>query len=160
MYVSMFQEQFELIQDEKFRDFAVEAVGGVPEDSYTSGDISEIKSTVKYCREICAVLDVDDIVIDMFTVAGLIYLTGKYDYDNGSNTYDIPNPFHMLQARAILSRLQSIIGREQYNNIMLLIESQGGMASPIPQVEPRIEDPVFSWILPIAIHLARTDSGK
>jgi hypothetical protein len=153
----MFQEEFEMIQSEKFREFAVEAVGNMSDDYWTSADIAEIKRTIKISREMCNVLDVDDIVSDMFIVVGLIYLSCKYGIRKESHDAD---PFHMLYVRSALTSLQSIIGREQYNNIMLLIESQGGMASPIPQVEPRIEDPVFSWILPIAIHLARADSGK
>lgn len=150
MYLQKFKDEIEQVVDDKFRDFVVEALTMIEDDYYSETDLVTIKKVVHYSRLMLDVLDADDMIFDIFNVVGLLHLSCKWDLGET----DI---YHMLRVRAAYAPLQSIIGREQYNNILLLIESQEGLHSPIPQVEPRIDDPVYHWILPFAISHARED---
>lgn len=150
MYLQKFTKEIEEIHIEEFRDFAAEAVGLFEDDYFTETDILLIKSTIKYSKRLLRAIEADDIIFDMFTVAGLLYLGCKWDEHEET-------PYHVVKVRAEFLRFQSIIGREKYNDVCLLIESQEGLNSIIPQLEPRLDDSVYSWIFPFAVQLARED---
>jgi hypothetical protein len=138
-------EEFELIQDDKLREFAVEAI------SKTSGDEKDanyLKRIVYYLVEFCEIADVSDAVRDVVIVAGLIHRL---------NLESIHQQLQPQSLRIDLYDLMPLVGRDIYNNIMYLVARQMGFKSIIPEVTPRIEDPIHVWMLPLAIQLAKKD---
>jgi hypothetical protein len=147
-----FKEEIELITDEDYlQEFVKQAFARVPVFQLEE-EVDYVKRVVSNVRAMSEVLDADDKVKDMMITAALLHSICKYDEVDGVKEHDY---IHMFHVRGYLSDLQNIAGRENYNNVMLLIESQGGFNSPIPQVMPRLEDPAHMWILPFAIKLAQ-----
>ena len=130
------RNEIEQIQNDVVRSFAVEALQLL---SHDQEDVGYIKKVVEYLLELSEVIDADDLAKDFIVVSGLLH-------EIGENTMD---------ARIRLTPLMSIIGRENFNNILYLIERQDGFSSPYPEYTPQIDSPVHIWILPMAIKLAK-----
>ncbi len=142
--VHNFQEEFELIGDDKLRDFAVEAVSKMNPDSFTDNDISYIKSVVNYSQSFSDVIEADDPVRDIVTVASLIHYIA---YDG--------TPMFPLATRILLNDIMPKVGRETFENIMFLVERQLGFRTPFPEYQPELNSPVHAWLLPLAIKLSK-----
>jgi hypothetical protein len=148
--LSELSEEFESINDENFRNLAVEGISKTIDE--LEDDIPYIKRVIRIAREMCAVLDADDVIYDIVTTSCILHIVCKYEVDE----HDIRrfDGYHMLKVRGYLMDLLHHVGRDKYNDIMSLIEAQNGFHSVIPQVSPRLEDPCHMWILPMSIHLA------
>jgi hypothetical protein len=156
-YQDEFEEEIILINDEHFSDFAMSALNKVPTFQMDSNDVEHVKRVVKNVVLLSEELDIDTTPRNIFIVAALLHAICKYDeIDEGfdkppSRDYDF---LHMLHVRSYLTDLQHLVGRDNFNDIMLLIESQAGFNSPIPQIMQNADDPAHMWILPFAIKLA------
>lgn len=147
MYVNTFSSVFEKIRSDKLRSFAVDSVNRIPDDSLNESDVRYIQKVIQILILMAKELDVDDIVVDLLIVVGLLHRFG----------FDPTDPLHHLRVRSELEDLMGAIGRDLFNDIMLTIESQYGLRSPIPQVAPKGEDTVFVWLLPLSIRIAKAD---
>ncbi|RPK20013.1 hypothetical protein [Paenibacillus xylanexedens] len=139
-----FQDEFELIGDDNLREFAVEAISKMDPDSFTERDIDYIKKVVQHTQAFCEVVDADDPVRDIVTVASLVHYIA---YDG--------TPMYPLATRIMLNDLMPKIGREAFANIMFLVERQLGFHSPFPEYQPELDSPVHAWLLPLAIKLSK-----
>jgi hypothetical protein len=140
--------EFELIQDDRLREFAVEAISRVPEECGGERVANYIKKVVYYLEEFCEVADADDVVRDMMIVAGLIH---SLEFE--------PVHVHLKpqSLRIYLYDLIPVIGRDTFDNIMFLVSRQMGFQTVYPELTPKIDDPIHVWMLPLAIHLAKKD---
>ena len=150
--LNLLKNEIELILNDELREFAVEAVDKMAKLFVDEGisfkkTSAKIKRVVEEARKICKAIDADDRIMDMMTVAGLIHMI----YDDGINQ------LFAFMPRILLDELIPIIGRDQFNSIMFLVERQQGFACPIAEVRASIDDPIHVWILPIAIHLSKGD---
>lgn len=139
-----FQEEFELIQNDRIREFAVEAVQKLSEEAVVELNVDYVKRVVAMIQQLCDVADADDPVRDVMTVAALIHY-GAYD---GTLTYP-------MRTRLVLQPLMGTVGREAFGDILYLVERQLGYNSPFPEYHPQIDSPIHAWLLPIAINLSK-----
>lgn len=159
---TIFQEEIDMLYEEKWKDFAKEALKLIPDYfceihiTHDNGEketmVTHTKKVVGIARKLLEAIDANDMAFDLITVAGLLHDAMKYEEINGEL---IENRLHPLMVRGKLAGLQGIIGRDDFNDLMLIIESHEGIASPIPQVRPTVDDKVGVWILPLANFLAK-----
>jgi hypothetical protein len=153
--VSFFKDEIEKIQDSKLREFAVDVLSLVEEEPYQGKKYVEyVKKVVEYSTVMCEALDVDDLAHDLFVVASLLHHCRLYDLDGEHD------PLHALKVRSFASKCMGSLDRDLFDEIMRVIEAHGGLWSPIPQVQPRIEDPPHMWVLPFAVELTGRESLK
>jgi hypothetical protein len=147
-------EELEEIQNDKIRDFVAEALSEAPEWMQdNTSDIEQTKSQLNYSKVLLDVLDADDYTNDIVTSAILLQDLTKYVFNEEQDT--IEDPLHPLSVRIKLLPLMSIIGVEAFDDILRTVESSHGYNSPIPQVMPGMNDPVYIWIVPFANQLAK-----
>jgi hypothetical protein len=143
--ISLLTEEFELIVDDKLREFAVDAVSLADEDT-PKKTVDYIKRVVGYVNEFCDVIDAEGLVRDTIIVASLIHCV----FDDGTVIY----PY---KTRIMLNSLLPTVGREAFNNIMYLVERQQGFHSPFVEFQPVADTPIHAWLLPLAIKLAKKE---
>jgi hypothetical protein len=140
----MLTNEIELIQDDKLREFVVEAIA--KDTDSDEQDAGRIRQVIYYLKEFCEVVDADDAAKDVIIAAGLIH---------NLIIEDTHTQLHPLSLRIYLNDLMPIVGRECYENIMYLVTRQLGFQSFIPELQPQINDPIHTWLLPMAIKLSR-----
>jgi hypothetical protein len=138
--IHLLTEEFELIQDDRIRDFTVEAIGLYEEES-SELLAKQLSAVVKYINILGEAIDADDVVSDIMISAGLLHALG----DN------------VMDVRIVLTEFMPIVGRDTFNNILYLIERQEGFATPYPEYQPAIDSPIHIWILPLAKALSRKE---
>jgi hypothetical protein len=161
--VHLFLNEIEQIQDDKIRDFVVEALDKLPEFYEDLTNFTEeTKKAVEYSKTLLEVLDADDYASDVVKSAILLQDITRYSLEEidegfGKTPTQILNedPLHPLSARQKLLPLLGIVGAEKFDDILRTIESSHGVNSPIPQVMPTVNDPVYVWVLPFVNSLAR-----
>jgi hypothetical protein len=139
----MLTNEIELIQDDKLREFVVEAIA--KDTDSDEQDAGRIRQVIYYLKEFCEVVDADDAVKDVMIVAGLIY---HLDFEQ------VHPHLQPSSLRIYLNDLMPIIGREAFDNIMYLVSRQMGFKTVIPELTLQINDPIHVWLLPMAISLA------
>jgi hypothetical protein len=156
--VHLFNSEIEQIQDNRIREFVVDALDKLP-DFYENNSefIEQTKKAFEYSKNLLEVLGADDYASDVVKSSILLQDYTRYyeDTDEVGNYLIKDDPIHPLSARMKLMPLLGIIGEDKFEDILRTIESSHGLNSPIPQVMPSISDPVYIWILPIANSLAR-----
>lgn len=144
--IHLFENKLQLIQDDKLREFAVDALTKCFDmvEGYADMKVNYIKSVVNYVNELCDVVDADDDIRDIMIVAGLIHDL-EFEYD--------ANPqLKPLALRVHLNDLMPIIGREKFENIMYILVRQKGFQTVYTDFLPQVESPIHIWVLPVAIH--------
>jgi hypothetical protein len=135
-----FTDEFELIQDDKVREFTVEGLNKLDQaDELTDDFVKYTKAVIMNLWKFSEVIEADDKVKDYIVGAGLLHLVGD----------------KTLDCRVVLQSLMPIVGRDTFNSIMFLIERQDGFTTVYPEYQPLIDSPIHVWLLPLAIKLAK-----
>lgn len=137
------REEIEKINGDAMRSFVVDALTIGFDQDETEIESSTVRKIVRVARIITEELDVTDRLMDIVTAAAILHSMHNEDRIGA------------LRVRTTLFSLQSNIGLEDFDMVMKLIEGQHGIQSPIPQVEPQLDEPIYVWILPLAIRLAK-----
>jgi hypothetical protein len=154
MLFSIFTPHIEIINDDKIRDFTVESLSKAPEFySNISKYIEETDLAVQYATTFLDVLDVEDYIRDCVISAVLIQGITKFKLNDEDDI--VEDIMSTLSVRQTVISLMPTVGSDTFDNILRLVESSRGYNSPIPQVMPSLEDPVYIWILPFANQLAK-----
>jgi hypothetical protein len=156
--VVLFAEEIEMIQDDRIRAFVVDALDSTPEFySNLSLYVKETKSATKKAQALLDILGSTDYTTDVIISAVLLQdITRFYIDDDGDVAEDIMHP---LSVRQRVIHLVGAVGRDGFDDIMRTVESSHGLNSPIPQVMPMPEDPVYVWILPFVNRLVKEETA-
>lgn len=149
-----FRNEIDLLYTDEFKEFVDRAFDRVPIMQYAEMDVKLTKRIFKFAKFMLTTVDADDVSSDLVLSAVLLHAICRYDMVEGVREEDEMHQFHV---RKYLLDLGVIIGRENFHNLMLLIESQKGFDSPIPQVMPKIDDAIHVWILPLSIGIAKQE---
>lgn len=131
-----FTDILEQINDDSVREFTVDGMMLYGEDEALS---VHLKTIVNYLIEVMEVSEPDDGISDIIISAGLLHAVGGTP----------------MNARIGLTSLMPKIGRDNFNNILYLIERQDAFANPYPEYQPQLDSPIHVWLLPMAKHLAK-----
>lgn len=157
--IHIYLNEIEQIQDEKIRDFVVEALDKLPEFYEDNSQlIEQTKKAVELSKTFLEVLDAEDYVSDIVKSSILLQDIARFYIttdDETGDRYVAEDPLYTLSARQKLLPLLSIVGLDKFDDILRTIESSRGFDSPIPQVMPTVNDPVYVWVLPFVNSLAR-----
>lgn len=161
-FVHLFRDKISQIKDTKVRDFLVESLDLVP-DFYldakvgSSSFVDYIHKTFEITNSLCDMLDSEDYTRDVLLTASLIQDVTRFEKSEDGTIYeDISHP---LTVRTRLFSLQGIIGRDDFDALLRLVEASHGFKSLIPQVMPQVNDPIHVWLLPIASYLATQEGA-
>jgi len=153
--VHALRHEIEQINGDEMRGFVVDVLADYDEKADENKDRNvyayHTKRIVSLMRIMLEELDITDRLMDIGTAAALIHLAGSLTDDPTG----VENRLGALALRGRYAGLQSNIGLEDYDAVMRLVEGQHGIHSPIPQVEPQLDDPVYVWLLPLAIRIAK-----
>lgn len=161
--LNFYRNEIEQIQDTKIREFTVEVLAKVPE--FYSNQHQYIKETQKafeFSKVFLNMLHSSDYVNDLIRTAILLQDITRFIalLDEEGDWYVKEDIMHPLNVRSTTLPLLSIVGVDTFDDIMRTIECSHGVNSPIPQVIPKMDDPVFIWILPFVNQLARAYGDK
>lgn len=161
--INLFRNEIEQIQNEKIREFVVEALVKVPDFYiYRTQLISETQKAIEFSQVFLNTLQCDDYISDVVKSAILLqditmFVVERDEEGEPTIKEDIMHP---LNVRSVLSPLLGIVGLDTFDDIMRTVESSHGLNSPIPQVTPKVDDPIFLWLLPFINQLARAYTTK
>lgn len=160
-----YRNEIEQIQNEKIREFVVEALAKVPE-FYTNQHqlIAETQKAIEFAQVLLEALHPTEYIEDIVKSAILLQDITKFValLDEEGDWYVKEDIMHQLNVRSTLLPLLGVVGAEIFDDIMRVVEASHGVNAPIPHVIPSMDDPVFIWILPFVNQLARayTDKNK
>lgn len=153
-----YRSEIEQIQNEKIREFVVEALSKVP-DFYDKQSrlIAETQKAIEFSQVFLDTLQCDEYISDIVKSAILLQDITRFvvQRDEDGDPFVKEDIMHPLNVRSTVSPLLGIIGLDTFDDIMRTIESSHGLNSPIPHVTPKVDDPIFLWLLPFVNHLAR-----
>lgn len=153
-----FTDEIQYIRNGRIKDFTVEALDSIEEyvaDAKIGnwGYVQYIKRVVEITNDICDMLNVEEYTRDAMVSVALLHDVTRFELLDDGMTI-VEDITHPLTVRTFLFSLQGMVGREDFDGLMRIIEASHGFQSIVPQVQPMMNDPIQMWILPIASYLA------